>query len=96
MLNEKQLQERVMAVFHSQLPEGYVERVIISDAIDNAGTDALLITFVLTPEGVAALTGDQAIDLLVDIQRDFESRGDQRFPIVGYATQAELDEKDAA
>lgn len=96
MLTEKQLQAQVMSIFNRQMPENYAERVIISDAIDNAGTDALLITFVLTADGAAMMTGDQAIDLVVDIQKDFESRGDQRFPIIGYATQAELDEKDAA
>lgn len=96
MQDEKQLQDRLMSIFVGKLPKIFVERVMVSDTIDSIGNEAVLITFVLTAQGAAELTGDQTLDLLVDVQGEFMNKGDGRFPIVGYATEAELDEKDAA
>lgn len=96
MNDEKLLQDRLMAIFTRRLPAAFVERALVSDSIDITGSDVLLVTFVLTQEGADQLTGDLYLDLLVDVQKCFEASGDSRFPIIGYATQAELDEKDAA
>jgi hypothetical protein len=74
----------------AQVAESGLERVLVSPAIDSDGKDALRITLVLKPEAVKALSGDAALDLLVDVQRELSNRNEERFPIVEYATEQEL------
>jgi len=50
----------------------------------------LRITIVI-PQGAAArLKGDAVLDTLVDIQNRLRNAGEERFPIVEYATEEEL------
>lgn len=67
-----------------------VERVMAEPTVDSQGEEALRITLVLDPQVVERVTGDQALDVLGDINQTLQSEGDERLPIVYYATEEEL------
>ena len=69
-------------------------RVITNGTSDLDGKDALRITVVLTPEDAERLTGDEALDLLVSLHQTLQAEGEDRFPFIEYATEAELAEDD--
>ncbi|HYW16964.1 MAG TPA: hypothetical protein VE891_12540 [Allosphingosinicella sp.] len=71
-----------------------LERVVAKPTTDSEGRDALRITLVLRPEAVDALSGDAALDLLVSLQRDLQSKGEERLAIVEYATENEMKEEE--
>lgn len=57
---------------------------------DSEGNDAIRMTFVLTPDSVDAISGEDAINLLSDIHQQLMHQGDERFPIIEYATADEV------
>jgi hypothetical protein len=59
---------------------------------DSTGGDALQITIVLTPGSTDAITGERALRTLGEIRTRLQEAGEQRLPIVEYATQEELTE----
>jgi hypothetical protein len=61
---------------------------------DSVGQDALQITIVLTPGSTDAVTGDRALRTLDEIRTQLQRAGEDRLPIVEYATQDELNESD--
>lgn len=86
--------ERIAAkAARAQVSDAGLERILVSPAIDSDGRDALRITLVLKPEAVRALSGDGALDLLVRVQQELANCEEERFPIVEYATEAELKEE---
>lgn len=72
------------------LASSAVSRVISEETTDSEGRDALRITIVIKPHAVGKLTGDAALDTLVEIQDSLLEAGEERFPIVEYATEKEL------
>ena len=50
------------------------------------------ITIVIRPGAAAKIKGDAALDTLVQIQDRLRAAGEERFPIVEYATKEELEE----
>jgi hypothetical protein len=76
----------------ANLASSAVSRVISEATTDSEGRDALRITIVIHPDALGRLTGDSALDTLVQIQEDLREAGEQRFPIVEYATEKELQE----
>jgi type IV secretory pathway VirJ component len=62
--------------------------------VDSEGRDALKITIVLMPGSTASIESkaDAVLDTLVQIKNRLQEEGEERFPIVEYATQEELDE----
>ena len=73
-----------------------VERVLVEPMVDSQGDEALRVTLVLDPEAVDRITGDQALDVLVDIKRAVRAAGDERLPIIYYATEEDLAAEDVA
>ena len=67
-----------------------VERVVVEPTVDSQGEEALRVTLVLDPQKVERVTGDQALDVLVDINEALQAAGDERRPIIFYATEQEL------
>ena len=67
-----------------------VDRVFSEPTSDADGRDALHLTIVIAPESVQQLDGDALLDTLVQIQRDLQAAGEDRFAIVEYATNEEL------
>lgn len=77
-------------VAKGQVADAGLERVVTEPMTDSQGKDALRITVVLTPQAAQALSGDGALDLLVELQNALQREGEERFPIIEYATEQEL------
>jgi hypothetical protein len=68
-----------------------VQRVFSEPASDSEGIDALRITIVLTRGSADKISGDKALNTLVGIERALREAGEDRFPIIGYVTEEELE-----
>ena len=63
--------------------------------VDLDGDDAWMVTIILTDDAaVDAIDGDAVLDNLVQIHERLRERGDERLPIVRFATEEELREVD--
>jgi len=91
MLDDANIIAIVDKVVRSNLDPGSVTEVLTEPAIDSAGRDALRITIVIEPGAAARFRGDAVLDTLVQIQDRLQEAGEDRFPIVGYATKDELE-----
>jgi hypothetical protein len=70
-------------------PENVV-RVESEPTTDSTGKEALDILIVVAPSVPDNLTGDDVVDTLVQISARLMEAGDERLPIIGYATEEEL------
>ena len=70
-------------------------RAMSEPAIASDGSEALRITLVIEPNAVEALKGGAVIDTLVEIHKRLLDEGEERFPIVEYATESELADGDS-
>ena len=68
-----------------------LSRVFSDYTTDSDGRDALLVTVVLRTDKAKEVTGDTALDTMVRIHHDLENSGEERLPIIGFATEAELE-----
>ena len=91
MLDEKQILKIASEVAKANLSSTF-SSTASSTAVDSEGHDALKITIVIKPGAADKIKGDAALDTLVQIQDRLRKAGEERFPIVEYATQKELDE----
>ena len=60
---------------------------MLEPTTDSEGEDAWQVSIVLKSENVS---GDEVIDLIIELRRALQLVGDERFPIVDFATEAEL------
>ena len=67
------------------------EDVMAEPSVDSEGHDGLHITVVLKPNVAAHLSGDAVLDTLLEILKRLNEEGDERFPIIEYATREELE-----
>jgi hypothetical protein len=74
------------------LPGANFTSILSSTAVDSEGHEALRITIVIKPGAASKIGGDAALDTLVQIQDRLRREGEERFPIVEYATPKELSE----
>lgn len=61
--------------------------------LDSGGQDALLITVVIRP-GKGAVSDDAALNAIVGIYNDLFNAGEERSPIVDFATEDEMMQMD--
>ena len=94
MLPPARINEIVAEVATAYLTSEIVDRVISEPAVDSSGNDAVKITIVIKPNAIERLKGDPVLDALLAIHDKLSEAGDERSPMVEYATQAELDEVD--
>jgi|SRR6266568_4360549 len=92
MLASDQIDQIVHEVAKANLTPTNVDRVLSESAVDSQGNDALRITIVIPPDAVARIKGAAVVDTLVQIQNRLRDAGEERFPIVEYATQEELED----
>lgn len=95
MIALTRIDEIVGEIAFQTLSDRNVEGVLSEPTVDYDGRDALRITIVLKPGVVTKLDGDDLLDTLVQIQQSLLKSGEERFPMVEYATQAELDDVNA-
>lgn len=74
----------------AHLGSEHVVRVATEPAIDSEGREALRVTIVIRPGAAKQLGGDAVLDTLVNVQARLQEMGEQRFPIIEYATEEEL------
>jgi len=73
-----------------------IRRVSSARTLDSDGREALHITIVLKRGSAGKVGGDRALDTLVGIDRALRGANEDRFPIVSFATEEELqDERDS-
>ena len=90
MLDQKRIREIAQEVATANLASTTISSVSSSTAIDSEGHEALRITIVIKPGSAAKIDGDATLDTLVGIQERLRAEGEERFPIVEYATKQEL------
>ena len=92
MLANNQILTIAREVATANLTRSRVSDVVTEPTIDSEGREALRITIVIKPGAAAKIKGDAALDTLVQIQDRLREAGEERFPIVEYATEEELEE----
>jgi hypothetical protein len=68
-----------------------VQGVFSEPASDSEGIEALRITIVLKRGSADKISGNKALDTLVGIERALREAGEDRFPIIDYVTEEELE-----
>ena len=74
----------------AELGRKNVVRVDYEPTIDSQGDGAIKVTIVLTPGAIKRLKGGTMIDASIRLRERLGAMHDDRTPIIGYATQAEL------
>jgi hypothetical protein len=92
MLGKNQILRIAGKVAKANLTHSNFSSLVAEPRIDSEGREALRITIVIKPGAVARISGDAALDTLVQIQDRLREAGEERFPIVEYATEEELEE----
>ena len=67
-----------------------IKRVVSESGVDSQGDEALHITIVLKKGSADRITGDDALDILVSVDRALRKAREDRFPIISYVTEEEL------
>src|SRR6266478_1321868 len=94
MLQPADIEREAVEVAQKNLGAKHVVRAIVEPAVDLDGDDAWRITIVLEPDAVDSIDGDAVLDNLVEIHKRLRQHGDERLPIVEFATEEELRESD--
>ncbi len=63
---------------------------MVEPATDSLGNDAVRLTIVIAPAAVKRLMGDDVLGLLVELRKWLDAAGEERIPLLGYATRNEL------
>lgn len=94
MLNEPTLQNLARSIVLKRLPSVHLDNVLTEPMTSSDGDAALRITLILTPESADAISGEDALTLLVAIRDGLVREGEERLPIVEYATADDLNGED--
>jgi hypothetical protein len=81
----------IEAVVRERLGELIVHDILVQPSENYDGEDTLRVTVVLDPRTAEKLNGGIAGDLIVELRRKLEELGEQRFPVVQYATRNEIE-----
>jgi hypothetical protein len=92
MLDETKIRQIARDVATAQLSSENFSSILSSSVVDSEGHDALRITIVIKAEAVSKITGDAVLDTLVQIRNRLLKEGEERFPLIEYATEKELSE----
>ena len=90
MLDQAKVDQIAREAAAANLTSSAVTGVSSASTTDSEGREALRITIVLEPGAVPKITGDAVLDTLVQIHDRLRKAGEERFPIIEYATEAEL------
>jgi hypothetical protein len=90
MLDTTKVIQIARAAATTHLSSSVFSNIFTEPATDSEGHDALRITIVIEPGVAARLEGDAVLNTLLEIQDKLREAGEERFPIIEYATEAEL------
>jgi hypothetical protein len=80
----------VKEVATANLSSSILSSVYSEPFIDSDGQEMLLIKIVLTPGSTESIEGNKVLNTLVEIREQLERHGEERFPLVEYTTEEEL------
>ncbi|MGC2778811.1 MAG: hypothetical protein WA418_24595 [Bradyrhizobium sp.] len=92
MIDRNKINQIAKEVAAAHLSSENIVDAISEPTTDSEGRDALRITIVIKPGVVQRFAGDAVLDTLVQIQDRLREAGEERFPIIEYATEDELQE----
>jgi hypothetical protein len=95
MLDLENVTQISTEVARANLGSQNVVRVESEPTTDSDGKEALNLLIVVAPEFAEAINGDAVLDTLVQIIDRLQEAGDDRFPIIEYATEEELADIDS-
>jgi hypothetical protein len=90
MLESLELQELARAVFAKQLPDVELEDLSAEAFIGSEGYEMLRVKLLFEPQEVEAITGDDALSLLLALNDALQGAGEGRFASIEYATTDDL------
>jgi hypothetical protein len=88
----KQINRIVGEIAKANLASSSVSSVHSSSMIGSEGQEALKIRIVLTPGSTDYIKGDDTLNTLYEVRYRLQKAGEDRFPIIEYATKEELDQ----
>jgi len=91
MLEPARISEIASEVAKAHLKPTNVADIRSEPVTDSEGHEALRITIVIGRDAAKRLKGDAVLDTLVQIQDRLREAGEERLPIVEYATEEELE-----
>jgi hypothetical protein len=94
-LHATDVEREAIDVARKNLGAANVVRAMAEPTVDLDGDDTWRIIIVLQPEAVDAITGDAVLDNLVEIHNRLWEKGEERVPMVQFATEQELRESDS-
>jgi hypothetical protein len=92
MLEQTKIRQIAREVATTSLPRSVVRDVLIEPAIGFMGDEILQITILIEPDAVSRIAGDAAATAAIQMQDRMLEAGEERFPVVSYATEEELQE----
>jgi hypothetical protein len=92
MLDKKRIRQIAQEVATANLTNANFSSVVSSSTTDSQGQEALRITIIIKPGAETKIKGDATLNTLVQIQDRLRKEGEERTPIVEYATKEELSE----
>jgi len=92
MLENKEIIQIAKRIATANLSSQNFTSIASSTGVDSAGQEALRITITIPPGAESKITGDAALNTLVQMQDSLREAGEDRFPIIEYATTKELAE----
>lgn len=95
MLDSDIIKQFSAEIARTNLGADNVVRIESEPTVDSQGKEALSILVVIAPDVVDTFTGDEVLDTLVQICDRLLEAGDERFPIIEYATEEELADVDS-
>jgi hypothetical protein len=93
MATEKKIRQIAKRAASANLGSANFSSIINSTTTDSTGHDALRIVIVIPPGAATKIRGDAAFDTIVEIQDRLRKAGEERFPLVEFATIKELRER---
>jgi hypothetical protein len=90
MLDDAHIAEIARQVGREKLSPRWFQDVMVEPAVDSLGNDAVRLTMVIAPSAVKRVKGDDVIGLLVELRKRLDAAGEERVPLIGYATRDEL------
>lgn len=94
MLSKTKIEKIAREVASANLKSSATGSIISEPAVDSEGRDALRITIVIKSDATNKISGNAALNTLVQIQDRLKKAGEERFPVVQYATKEELQDVD--
>ena len=90
MLERNEIHRIALDVARTNLPASAIKGTAVEPAIGSTGEEILRITIVIEADAVDRISGESTLNTLVQMRKRIREAGDERLPIVEYATEEDL------